>query len=76
MYCSSAIQIRGDIVCPLGTGTEMFVFVQVCNRVPKLRSDLQKQAVLVWKPGPSGNSGQNGNPAHLAWGKATAEQLK
>lgn len=52
------------------------VFVKVCNRVPQLCSDLQKQAVLVWKPGPSGNSGQNWDSAHLAWGKATVKQSK
>lgn len=53
-----------------------FVFFQVCDRVPQLCSDLQKQAVLVWKPGPSGNGGQNRDPAHLARGKATVEQPK
>lgn len=53
-----------------------FVFLQVCHWVFQLFSDLQKQAVLVWKPGPSGNSGQNRNPAHLAWGKATVNSFK
>lgn len=44
-------------------------FAQICNRVPELRSNLQKQTVLVWKPGSGGNSGEDRDPAHLAWGK-------
>lgn len=66
---------RESCVFCSGTVTILVLF-QVRDRVPKLRGDLQKQAVLVRKPGPSGNSGQNRDPAHLAWGENTVEQPK
>lgn len=57
-------------VCPVVAETNSFV--QICNRVPELWSDLQKQTVLVRKPGSSRNSGEDRDPAHLAWGKLQA----
>lgn len=71
--CNTDQEATLSLPLVLGTEISFCVFVQVCNRVPQLCSDLQKQAVLVWKPGPSGNSGQNRDPAHLAWGKAAVE---
>ncbi|TNN30051.1 hypothetical protein EYF80_059797 [Liparis tanakae] len=57
-------------VPPLRPVSEPFLCVavslQLRHRVPPLCRDLQEQAVLVREPGPSGDGGQNGDPAHLA----------
>jgi len=43
--------------------------LQVCDRVPELRSDLQEPTVLVREPGPRGHGGPDRDPAYLARGE-------